>query len=285
AGLPGLSLAWGLWAGVGGMGDTLTDEDVERISRSGVRPLTVDQGLALFDAALSTDEPLLVPVPLDLRTLRTRDHVPALLRALTAGPARRTAARAAEPAGATATGPSLRERLLALPAEERDAVLLDLVCGQVALVLGHARASAVDGERQFRELGFDSLTALELRNGLGPVTGLTLPATVVFDYPTPAALAGYLRAELVDAYAEHALAERLDSLEPVLASLAQDDVLRGKAEARLRALLERLGASGAAASQPVDATSAARAASEEREIESATTDELFDLIDKEFGSL
>ncbi|MFF2192598.1 SDR family NAD(P)-dependent oxidoreductase [Streptomyces sp. NPDC058157] len=286
AGLPGLSLAWGLWAGVGGMGDTLTDEDVERIGRSGVQVLTVDQGLALFDAALGTDEPLLVPVPLDLRTLRTRDQVPALLRTLTAGPARRAVARAAEPAGATATaGPSLRERLLALPAEERDTVLLDLVCAQVALVLGHARASAVDGERQFRELGFDSLTALELRNGLGPVTGLALPATVVFDYPTPAALAGYLRAELVDAYAEHALAERLDSLEPVLASLAQDDVLRGKAEARLRALLERLGASGAAVSQPVDATSAARAASEEREIESATTDELFDLIDKEFGSL
>ncbi|WP_079432329.1 type I polyketide synthase [Streptomyces katrae] len=285
AGLPGLSLAWGLWAGVGGMGDTLSAEDIERIGRSGVRPLTVDQGLALFDAALGTGEPLLVPVPLDLRTLRTRDQTPGLLRALTAGPARRAVARAAEPSGAAATGPSLRDRLLALPAEERDAVLLDLVCGQVALVLGHARASAVDGERQFRELGFDSLTALELRNGLGPVTGLALPATVVFDYPTPAALAGYLRAELVDAYAEHAFAERLDSLEPVLASLAQDDVLRGKAEARLRALLERLGASGAAASQPVDAASGARAASEEREIESATTDELFDLIDKEFGSL
>ncbi|KJY17392.1 phosphopantetheine-binding protein, partial [Streptomyces katrae] len=217
--------------------------------------------------------------------LRTRDQTPALLRGLTTGPARRTAARAAEPAGAGAAGPSLRERLLELPAEERDAVLLDLVCGQVALVLGHARASAVDGERQFRELGFDSLTALELRNGLGPVTGLTLPATVVFDYPTPAALAGYLRAELVDAYAERALAERLDSLEPVLASLAQDTVLRGKAEARLRALLERLGTSGAAVSQPVDDASGARAASEEREIESATTDELFDLIDKEFGSL
>ncbi|MFD0375778.1 SDR family NAD(P)-dependent oxidoreductase [Streptomyces sp. NPDC127112] len=285
AGLPGLSLAWGLWTGVGGMGDTLTAEDVERIGRSGVQVLTVDQGLALFDAALATTEPLLVPVPLDLRTLRTRDQTPALLRGLTAGPARRTAARAAEPAGAAAAGPSLRERLLELPAEERDAVLLDLVCGQVALVLGHARASAVDGERQFRELGFDSLTALELRNGLGPVTGLTLPATVVFDYPTPAALAGYLRAELVDAYAERALAERLDSLEPVLASLAQDTVLRGKAEARLRALLERLGTSGAAVSQPVDDASGARAASEEREIESATTDELFDLIDKEFGSL
>ncbi|MEV7547303.1 SDR family NAD(P)-dependent oxidoreductase, partial [Streptomyces sp. NPDC089915] len=288
AGLPGLALAWGLWAGVGGMGDTLSDEDVERIGRSGVRVLTVDQGLALFDAALATDEALLVPVPLDLPTLRARDQVPALLRTLTAGPVRRSAARAADGERATGggtAGPSLRDRLLALPAEDRDAVLLELVCGQVALVLGHARASAVDGERQFRELGFDSLTALELRNGLGPVTGLALPATVVFDYPTPAALAGYLRAELVDTYAEQALAERLDSLEPVLASIAGDDALRAKAEARLRALLEALGTAGADPSHPADAASGARAASEVREIESATTDELFDLIDKEFGSL
>ncbi|MEU3405587.1 SDR family NAD(P)-dependent oxidoreductase [Streptomyces sp. NPDC006670] len=192
AGLPGLSLAWGLWAGVGGMGDTLTDEDMDRIGRSGVRPLTVDQGLALFDAALATDEPLLVPVPLDLRTLRTRDQVPALLRTLVGTTRRRGTA-----AAGAGTGPSLADRLAALGRAEQRALLLDLVCTRAAAVLGHGAGGAVDAERAFRELGFDSLTAVEFRNLLMPETGVRLSSTVVFDHPNPAALAEFLRTELV----------------------------------------------------------------------------------------
>ncbi|MFF4371301.1 SDR family NAD(P)-dependent oxidoreductase, partial [Streptomyces sp. NPDC001594] len=186
------SLAWGLWAGVGGMGDTLTDEDVERIGRSGVRPLTVDQGLALFDAALATDEPLLVPVPLDLRTLRTRDHVPALLRTLVGTTRRRGTA-----AAGAGTGSSLADRLTALGRTEQRALLLDLVCTRAAAVLGHGGGGAVDAERAFRELGFDSLTAVEFRNLLMAETGVRLSSTVVFDHPNPAALAEFLRTELV----------------------------------------------------------------------------------------
>ncbi|WP_261993672.1 type I polyketide synthase [Streptomyces sp. 3211.6] len=192
AGLPGLSLAWGLWAGVGGMGDTLSDEDVERIGRSGIHALTIDQGLALFDAALGTGEPLLVPVPLDLRTLRTRDQTPGLLRTLVGTTRRRgTAAAAAD------TGSSLANRLAVLGRTEQRALLLDLVCTRAAAVLGHVGGGAVDAERAFRELGFDSLTAVEFRNLLMAETGVRLSSTVVFDHPNPAALAEFLRTELV----------------------------------------------------------------------------------------
>ncbi|MFF4371363.1 SDR family NAD(P)-dependent oxidoreductase, partial [Streptomyces sp. NPDC001594] len=195
AGLPGLSLAWGLWAGVGGMGDTLTDEDVERIGRSGVRPLTVDQGLALFDAALATDEPLLVPVPLDLRTLRRQSRIPALLRALVPAPRRRTAAAAA---GSAAPGGSAwADRLAGLAVAEQRSLLFELVSAQAAAVLGHGDPAAVEPERAFRELGFDSLTAVEFRNALIAQTGIRLSATLVFDHPNPAALAEFLRTELV----------------------------------------------------------------------------------------
>ncbi|MFJ8211284.1 SDR family NAD(P)-dependent oxidoreductase [Streptomyces sp. NPDC096033] len=193
AGLPGLSLAWGLWTGVGGMGDTLSEEDVERIGRSGVQVLTVDQGLALFDAALGTAEPLLVPVPLDLRTLRTRDQTPALLRALV-GTAR---GRRGTAAAATGGDSSLAGRLAALGRAEQRAFLLDLVCTRAAAVLGHGGGGAVDSGRAFRELGFDSLTAVEFRNLLMAETGVRLSSTVVFDHPNPAALAEFLRTELV----------------------------------------------------------------------------------------
>ncbi|MER8073734.1 SDR family NAD(P)-dependent oxidoreductase [Streptomyces sp. NPDC094034] len=273
AGLPGLSLAWGLWEGTGGMGGELGEADLGRIERSGIRPLTPAHGLTLFDTALRTDRALLVPVPLDLATLRKRDSNPALLRALVAGSSRRTATtrtRTGTGPGAEAALPSLRQRLLALPQAERETALLDLVRTQVAAVLGYTGPDAVAPERAFRELGFDSLTAVELRNGLVKETGLTLPATLVFDYPTPALLTAYLRPEFLGTDSDDTLFEQLDSLERAIEGIAQDDEsLRAKTLARLRALMPKL----------------ATAETDDREVESATADELLDLIDKEFGSL
>ncbi|WP_254077096.1 type I polyketide synthase, partial [Streptomyces pacificus] len=178
-GLPALSLAWGAWDSGAGMTSTLDAGALRRMPA-----LSVAQGLALFDAALCSDEPLLVP--LAHGASGGAGPVPALLRGLT---------RHGRRVASTATGAAAR--LAGLDAEERQRLMADLVRGEAAKVIGHESADAVGAGREFRALGFDSLTAIELRNALTAVTGLTLPATLVFDYPTPAALAGYLLAELL----------------------------------------------------------------------------------------
>ncbi|MFB7919560.1 type I polyketide synthase, partial [Streptomyces sp. NPDC056061] len=194
-GLPATSLVWGLWAQAGGITGGLTETDLRRLARSGMGALSDDEGMALFDAALRTDLAVLVPARLDLTALRSAygtGPVPALLRGLIRTSARRTAA-----AGSAASGSSLAERLLALSAAERRRTLLDLVRTQVAAVLGHATPEAVEARRAFKELGFDSLIAVELRNRLSAATGLKLPTTIVFDYPNSVFLADHLRGELL----------------------------------------------------------------------------------------
>ncbi|RZD57464.1 short-chain dehydrogenase, partial [Streptomyces albidoflavus] len=185
-GFPGVSLVWGPWAQDAGMTRELSETDRRRIARSGLPPVAAEQGTALFDAALASGEPVVLPVRLDLPALRAQGEVPPLLSGLIRTPVRRTAAAA----GAAATG--LAARLAGLAEAERREVLLDLVRGQIAVVLGHSGAQTVNPHRAFQDLGFDSLTAVELRNRLGKVTGLRLPATVVFDYPTADLLAGHL---------------------------------------------------------------------------------------------
>ncbi|MFD5049124.1 type I polyketide synthase, partial [Streptomyces sp. NPDC058382] len=208
-GLPAHSLGWGPWTRSVGMTGTLTDIDVERISRSGMPPLSVEQGLALFDAALGCEEPALAPVRLDLPVLRAQGEIAPLLRGLIRSPGRRAAAvHTSEAAG------GLAERLAGLNATEQRETLLDLVREQIARVLGHADATDVESSRQFQDLGFDSLTAVELRNGLNTVTGLRLPATMVFDYPTPSALADHMRDELLGA--DHRAAPAAPQTAPTL---------------------------------------------------------------------
>ncbi|HEX8871073.1 MAG TPA: SDR family NAD(P)-dependent oxidoreductase, partial [Lentzea sp.] len=187
-GAPAVSLAWGAWAGDG----MLTEADAERMTRTGMPPLTVEQGLGLFDRAVASTAAALVPARLDLATLRQRGEVPPLLRGLIRVRTRRAAS-------GSETADTLIRRLSGLGAEERSDAVLELVRGQVAAVLGHASADEIEPTRQFQDLGFDSLTAVELRNQLTAVTGLRLPATMVFDYPTPVALAAHLLDELFDA--------------------------------------------------------------------------------------
>ncbi|MFD7432781.1 type I polyketide synthase [Streptomyces sp. NPDC059818] len=199
AGLPGLSLAWGPWVHEAGIGRDLGEHLLTRISRSGVAALGADEGLAVLDAALARDEAVLVPARLDVAGLRARaarsTDIPPLWRVLAGGRARRTAATHTTTAGADA-GEELRRKLAGVPGPERDRMLLDLVRVNVAAVLGHASADSIEAGRAFTDLGFDSLTAVELRNRLRTETGLRLPATLIFDHPTPAALAVLLRGEL-----------------------------------------------------------------------------------------
>ncbi|WP_345006407.1 beta-ketoacyl synthase N-terminal-like domain-containing protein, partial [Streptosporangium album] len=189
-GLAATSLAWGLWAGPG-MGGELADDDRRRLSRGGVIPLPVAEGLALFDAATGLSDPALVPAKLDAAALRTQgDSLPPMLRGLVG----RTGRRAVS-AGPEATS-SLGEQLARLPQAERHDAVLRLVRAHVAGVLGYGSPDAIEPGRAFQDLGFDSLASVELRNVLGTATGLRLPPTLVFDYPSSAALAGHLLAQV-----------------------------------------------------------------------------------------
>ncbi|MFF3959896.1 beta-ketoacyl synthase N-terminal-like domain-containing protein, partial [Streptomyces sp. NPDC001890] len=193
-GLPATSLAWGPWA-EGGMAGRLDAADIARMRRAGVPPLSNEEGLELFDAGMAADAAALVPVRIDLSVVRKSAaqgaEVPHLLRGLVRVPQRRAVTQDGSAAG------GLAGRLAGRSAEERLQLVLDVVRGEVATVLGHASGDAVPAQRAFTELGFDSLTAVELRNRLGKVTGLRLPATLVFDYPSATVLAEFLTTELV----------------------------------------------------------------------------------------
>ncbi|MEU7688657.1 type I polyketide synthase, partial [Streptomyces spectabilis] len=195
AGLPGLSLAWGLWEQTAGMTAHLDEVDQARANRGGVLAITPAEGMELFDAAAASGHALLVPIKLDLRAARagaaSGGAVPHLLRGLV-----RTGRQQAR--AASSGGGELTRRLAGLTEAEQDALLLDLVRTQAAVVLGHTGPGGVRPDTAFNEAGFDSLTSVELRNRLREATALKVPATLVFDYPTPEALARYLREELAE---------------------------------------------------------------------------------------
>ncbi|MFB9682460.1 SDR family NAD(P)-dependent oxidoreductase, partial [Streptosporangium vulgare] len=190
-GLVGVSLGWGLWEERSGITGGLGEGDLARMGRAGFGALSSAEALRLLDTALTVDEPVLVPTKLNPNALRKRaDDVPAMLRGLVRAPARRVARRA-DP------GTTFAATLAAMTEPERGRALLDVVREHVAAVLGHSSPEAVGVESGFKDLGFDSLTAVEFRNRLGAAVGTRLPATLVFDYPTPVGLAAFLREELL----------------------------------------------------------------------------------------
>ncbi|MFD2768635.1 type I polyketide synthase, partial [Micromonospora eburnea] len=190
-GLPAAALAWGYWNDTSAMTAHLTEVDRARMARTGSLGLDTNEGLALLDAALTHTHPTLAPVKLHRPTLRNQPHIPAILTALAGAPSRRAVAGDGDDAGG-----ALMDRLAGLGADERRAALEDLLRTTVAVVLGHATAESIQLGRAFRDLGFDSLTSVELRNRLSTVTDLQLPATLVFDHPTPAAVVEYLAGRL-----------------------------------------------------------------------------------------
>ncbi len=185
-GLPAASLAWGAWSGDAGMTRGLGEAGRARMVRGGVLELSTEEGLELFDAAHSGDRAVTIPVRLDRSSLRSRaadGGLPALLRALVSLPARRTVGTGAN---------SLSGLLGNASGPERRRIALELVCSETATVLGHGSAEEIEPQRSFKELGFDSLAAVELRNRLDVITGMRLSATLVFDYPNPTALVDHL---------------------------------------------------------------------------------------------
>ncbi|MFI2784165.1 beta-ketoacyl reductase, partial [Streptomyces sp. ALB3] len=201
-GLAGQSLAWGLWAEASGMTGQLGADDLRRMARGGLLPLSTEQGLELFDAAAALPhEAALVPIRVDTATLRTRpEETPPMLRGLVRLPNRRHADPGAD------RSRSFARTLVSLDPAAQETHVLELVRNEVASTLGHSSGEAIKPREVFTDLGFDSLTAVDLRNRLNAVTGLRLPATLVFDYPTPAALAGFVRAEALGTHSEQARA-------------------------------------------------------------------------------
>ncbi|AXX31809.1 Malonyl CoA-acyl carrier protein transacylase [Actinosynnema pretiosum subsp. pretiosum] len=249
-GLPARSLVWGPWTG-GGMADRLAAADRDRLRDRGLLPITEVAGAALFDAALRCPAPVVVLAPLDRAATRS-GPVPPVLRALLPAAPR----RAAEPADHT----DLADRLRALGERERDHLLLGVVRSHVASVLGHRDPSAIDRDEAFTDLGFDSLTAVELRNRLADGTGLRLPASLVFDHPTPAVLVKFLRARLTPDAAD-VVRLKVAEVEALLSGAALDARAKDEAASRLELIARRWRGSA----QP--------------DLDGASDEELFRLVD------
>ncbi|MEV0119095.1 beta-ketoacyl reductase [Streptomyces sp. NPDC050844] len=197
-GLPAVSLAWHLWAG-DGRGARLDGAAFERQRRLGTPALDPADGLALFDAALALDEPVLLPLFIDPAAVAAaHGTVPPLLGQLVRERSRERTRTAGDGADRTVQDgrSALVERLADQPEDVQHEILVDLVRACVAHVR-HDDPATIDTRRGFTELGLDSPAAIELRNRLGEMTGIRLPATMMYDYPNSGVLAKYLLEELV----------------------------------------------------------------------------------------
>ncbi|EST35028.1 hypothetical protein N566_17865 [Streptomycetaceae bacterium MP113-05] len=273
-GLPATSVAWGVWGS-----DKLPDAvDPDFLRRQGLPLIDPETAFAGLRQALDHDETFVavadvdwarfLPVFASARPRPLLESIPEVAELL-------AAARAEDATSANEDG-QLVERLAALPAEKRDAEVLSLVVSCLAVVLGRAGGEPdIAPKTAFKQLGVDSLLAVELRNRLGEVTGLRLPATLVFEYPTPLAVAGFLKGELLDAAVSPGVESvswegELDRLETMMTSREIAEPERAGVADRLRALLVRFdgAGTGGGGGDVLDLVS---------------DEEMFDLIDKEFG--
>ncbi|MET9266515.1 SDR family NAD(P)-dependent oxidoreductase [Amycolatopsis sp. NPDC004079] len=263
-GRPAIALAWGPWQQETALTAKLGDSDRARIERSGVTALTTDQGLALFDAALASPHAHLVTAHLDLARLRRHPDPPPLLRGLAGAPS------------GTKPADDLASAVSGMAPEQGRRHLLDHVIGTTNTVLALPAAAATNPATPFKDLGFDSLAAIELRNHLTATTGLDLAASLVFDHPTPEALAAHLHERLVPepaAPADQLLAE-LRRVEDRLAVAAEaGDATAAAITARLTAMLSAWQElARPAAPEPV-----------RERLDAAGPEEIFAFIDQELG--
>jgi acyl transferase domain-containing protein/NADPH:quinone reductase-like Zn-dependent oxidoreductase/NADP-dependent 3-hydroxy acid dehydrogenase YdfG/acyl carrier protein len=279
-GWAGLSVAWGLWEQASAMTQHLADRDKARMSRVGLTPLSTSQALQLFDEAMLADRSILVAARLDAAGLGARGAVPPLLRDLAARPGRRLVADT----DSAASMSELAARLQGLSPEQRHNQLVELVCTNAATVLGRSSAD-VGADVEFQDLGFDSLTAVELRNRLKAATGLTLSPTLIFDHPTPAGLAEHVDEQLSSATittskpgGEADLLGRFSDIAGELQTLVNqpgwtpDD--KGRFSARIQTILADLTTPPVVPDEPRPI---------EDDISTATDRELFAILDEEVG--
>ncbi|MYU67518.1 SDR family NAD(P)-dependent oxidoreductase, partial [Streptomyces sp. SID69] len=271
-GLTATAIAWGPWA-EGGMVADAGDE--ERLRRRGLTALRPERAVSALHGALSGADGTVTVADVDWARFVvpfTVGRPSALLGDL---PEVRDALADRRPAGQSAEPSALREKLATLSEDERRRLLVDTVCAHAAAVLGHSGATAVEPDLAFRDLGFDSLTAVELRNLLTADTGLTLPATLVFDHPTPEAIARHLDGELTGGTSpdEVSVFGELDRLEAVIGTAATaEETVRSGVRRRLQELLAQMNSAGEQHTGSADA---------QRQLEDATVDDIFDLIDQD----
>jgi nucleoside-diphosphate-sugar epimerase len=277
-GLPGTAVAWGLWSERSGMAGHLDLTDLDRLARTGIAEMPTELGLTCFDTLRAIGADQVVAARLHMHALQAQAAdgiLPHLFHQLVRPPATRQAAVPVASRRRTEEeqpGKALVERISGLGEREQLSLLTDLVCAEVAAVLGYT-AAQVGPERAVRELGLDSLGSVELRNGLARATGLRLSATLVFDYPTPEAMAGLLRSELLrgrETSPDRALGD-LAAVDSLLSRTAPDDPARRHILDRLEELVTKFSA-------PTSTPAAAEPATGDV-LEDASDDELFALID------
>ncbi|MEU7135934.1 SDR family NAD(P)-dependent oxidoreductase [Streptomyces sp. NPDC046261] len=273
-GLPATSLAWGLWEETSAISGNMGEHDRNRLERSGFKALSSARGTALFDAAWQGTEALLAPIPVDVTRLRedaTATGVSALLRELVRVPAARRTVAPAAGSGAA----SWPERLAPLSEQDRRETLKDVVRAEIAAVLGHPKPETVRTDQEFKQLGFDSLTSVELRNRLNTATGLKLPAMLIFDYPTPDAIVDLLLATFVpeEADPEIRILADADHMDAAMSAFSGDSKAHARITARLEALLRKWNAlqDSPTANGSVD------------DLDAISDDDLFDALDNELS--
>ncbi len=236
-GLPATSIAWGLWEQPTHLRSKLSTAHLSRIGALGIKPLTSTEGLELFDLARQAASPLAVALRLDfaaLRRLAPDGLLLPLLRDLVHTSKRRVSDRSPG---------ALVERLADAPSQERQGIVREFLREELAAVLGYASSETVDPERTFKELGFDSLAVVQLRNRLNAASGLALPVTLVFNYPTPSALASYLEEQMAQTVGARSgsIDDGIREIERSLASRPpEDSEQRARLASRLRAALAEL---------------------------------------------
>nr|WP_320068405.1 SDR family NAD(P)-dependent oxidoreductase [Micromonospora sp. RTGN7] len=272
-GAVGTAVAWGPWAGAG----MAHGDQQEQLGRRGLPAMAPESAVAALQGALDRDDVSVVVADV------TWDRFAASFTALRPSPLlggipeARPADRPEPPPSDAGAPQVLRGRLAAAGGTERERILLDLVRGTAATVLGHRTPTAIRAGRGFLDLGFDSLTAVELRNRLTASTGLALPSTLVFDHPTPAALAEHLRVELVPHGAATPVVAEIDRLDQLLRTVPDDRRADAEITRRLEGLLARWRGDGGPATPDAPAEETAD------DLAAATEDDIFDIIQREFG--